>query len=179
MLALQFAPKGGSRRRLHILAIGAHCDDVDIGCGGATLALLDRHDVDVTWVVFAANAVREREFRASAARFLRGARSARLIVHKFRDGFFPAQYVAIKEAFEAALSSGPTNVAPRTQETLTLVDLELSSICRKTQRYAGALVAAAMRHPVVRHHRRLHWEISEPSEPLAALFEQALKALGE
>jgi LmbE family N-acetylglucosaminyl deacetylase len=100
MLALQFAPKGGSRRRLHILAIGAHCDDVDIGCGGATLALLERYDADVTWVVFAANAVREREFRASAARFLRGARNARLIVHKFRDGFFPAQYVAIKEAFE-------------------------------------------------------------------------------
>jgi LmbE family N-acetylglucosaminyl deacetylase len=44
--------------------------------------------------------VREREFRASARRFLRRAGRARILTHGFRDGFFPAQYAAIKEVFE-------------------------------------------------------------------------------
>ena len=85
-----------------IVCIGAHCDDIDIGCGGAMLALLERNpDAHVTWVVIGSTPVREREFRASARRFLRRAHKAELIVHKFRDGFFPAQYAAIKQMFES------------------------------------------------------------------------------
>jgi LmbE family N-acetylglucosaminyl deacetylase len=99
MLSLQL-DKRGRGRRLRIMALGAHCDDVDIGCGGATLALLEKYPADVTWVVFGSNPVRERELRASARRFLRRAHSSRVIVHRFRDGFFPAQYAQVKEAFE-------------------------------------------------------------------------------
>jgi LmbE family N-acetylglucosaminyl deacetylase len=101
MRALELGKAGDGRRRLRVLAVGAHCDDIDIGCGGAMLALLERYDADVTWVVFGSSPVREREFRASARRFLRRAHNVKLIVHKFRDGFFPAQYASIKEAFEA------------------------------------------------------------------------------
>jgi LmbE family N-acetylglucosaminyl deacetylase len=100
-LAVASRRRGATRERLRIIALGAHCDDIDIGCGGATLALLERYDAEVTWIVFGANPVREREFRASAGRFLRRARNAKVLVHTFRDGFFPAQYAAIKEAFEA------------------------------------------------------------------------------
>jgi LmbE family N-acetylglucosaminyl deacetylase len=89
-------------KRLQILCIGAHCDDVDIGCGGAMLSLLERYrDAEVTWVVMGSIPVRERELRASAKRFLRRAGKATVLVHKFRDGFFPAQYAAIKELFES------------------------------------------------------------------------------
>jgi len=106
MRTLHFETTGASRPRLRILALGSHCDDIDIGCGGAMLALLERYDADVTWVVFAASPERERELRASAKRFLRRARSAKLIVHRFRDSFFPAHYAAIKETF-VALKSEP------------------------------------------------------------------------
>jgi len=89
-------------RRLQILCIGAHCDDIDIGCGGAMLSLLKQHrGAHVTWVVFASTAAREAELRASARSFLRAAGNARVLVHRFRDGFFPAHYAAIKEIFES------------------------------------------------------------------------------
>jgi LmbE family N-acetylglucosaminyl deacetylase len=102
MRPLEFAKPGAGRRPLHILALGAHCDDIDIGCGGAMLSLLERHRAaDVTWVVMGSNPVREREFRASARRFLRKAGSSRVMVHRFRDGFFPAHFAAIKETFES------------------------------------------------------------------------------
>lgn len=102
MRALELARPVDRRRRLHILALGAHCDDIDIGCGGAMLSLLQRHrSVDVTWVVMSSNAPRARELRASARRFLRRARRAQVLVHQFRDGFFPAQYAQIKEVFES------------------------------------------------------------------------------
>lgn len=101
MRALEFGKRGRGPLRLSVLGIGAHCDDLDIGCGGTTLALLERYECDVTWIVFGSTPQREREFRASARRFLRRARSSNVIVHRFRDGFFPAQYASIKETFES------------------------------------------------------------------------------
>ena len=97
---------GASRRkRLNILCLGAHCDDVDIGCGGALLALLDRYSVtDVTWVIFSAHGERENELRRSARHFLRRATASRIVTHNYRDGFMPAHFTAIKENFEALKS---------------------------------------------------------------------------
>src|SRR5689334_1713157 len=87
---------------LNILCLGAHCDDIDIGCGGTLLALLERHPgTRVNWVVFASTPQRERELRASARRLLRRAASASVTAHTFRDGFFPAQFAQIKESFES------------------------------------------------------------------------------
>jgi LmbE family N-acetylglucosaminyl deacetylase len=102
MRSLELLKPRPDRRRLHILALGAHCDDIDIGCGGAMLSLLERYrGIEVTWVVFASNPLRERELRSSAKRFLRRAHKASVIVHKFRDGFFPADFAAVKEVFES------------------------------------------------------------------------------
>jgi len=90
------------RSRLNILCLGAHCDDVDIGCGGALLALLERYRAaDVTWAVFSAHGEREKELRASARRFLRKAAASRVVTRNYRDGFFPAQFAGIKEEFES------------------------------------------------------------------------------
>lgn len=86
---------------LRILCLGAHADDIEIGCGGLVLDLLRTSKaIDVQWVVFSADAKREREARASARSFLQGAQRARLTVHRFRDGFFPYQATAIKTTFE-------------------------------------------------------------------------------
>jgi LmbE family N-acetylglucosaminyl deacetylase len=87
---------------LKLLCLGAHCDDIEIGCGGTLLQLLaTRPRVEVTWVVFSSPGVREQEARASAARFLGEAqRDARVILQKFRDGFFPYEGTQVKEVFE-------------------------------------------------------------------------------
>jgi LmbE family N-acetylglucosaminyl deacetylase len=101
---MQMLELGECRRagRMTILALGAHCDDIDIGCGATMLRLLQRYPgAAVTWVVFASSPERERELRASARGFLRAAGRSRVLVHRFRDGFFPAHFVEIKEAFES------------------------------------------------------------------------------
>ena len=85
-----------------VLALGAHCDDIEIGCGGALLRLLREHrNLHVDWVVFSSSPVREREARASAERFLEGAKGKRVLVKQFRNGYFPDEWAAIKDAFEA------------------------------------------------------------------------------
>ncbi len=86
---------------VRILCLGAHADDIEIGCGGALLTLLRRYRrADVTWVVFSASGARAREARASAGRFLTGAASHRVRVERFRDGYFPQVAASVKDTFE-------------------------------------------------------------------------------
>jgi LmbE family N-acetylglucosaminyl deacetylase len=87
-------------RATRILCLGAHCDDIEIGCGGTLLKLLrGRGAWDVTWAVFCADPARSRELRASAQRFLKGARRTQLLAYQFTDSFFPGEYTAIKRTF--------------------------------------------------------------------------------
>jgi LmbE family N-acetylglucosaminyl deacetylase len=89
----------GDRR--HLLVLGSHSDDIEIGCGATLLALTRAHaDLDVTWVVFGAQGVREDEARASGEAFLEAAGRSEVIVHGFRDGFFPYVGGEIKDVFE-------------------------------------------------------------------------------
>jgi LmbE family N-acetylglucosaminyl deacetylase len=100
MLGLAVPPPRGDARRL--LLLGAHPDDIEIGCGGTVLHLLARlGPVQVTWVVLAARGEREQEAHASAAAFLKEAAAARVVVAGFRDGFLPFEGAAVKERFEA------------------------------------------------------------------------------
>lgn len=86
---------------IRVLCLGAHSDDIEIGCGGLILQLLNQHSaVDVDWVVFCGQGAREREARRSAGLFLRGARRKRIIVKQFPDGFFPYEGAEIKNVFE-------------------------------------------------------------------------------
>lgn len=87
---------------LRLLCLGAHADDIEIGCGGFVLDRLGRdRPVHVDWCVLSAGPERAAEARASAAAFLAGAVSAEITVAGFRDGYFPAERVAIKDWFES------------------------------------------------------------------------------
>ncbi len=84
-----------------ILCLGAHSDDIEIGCGGTIRKLLrERPDLSVVWVVFSAEGARSREAKASAETFLQGVGSRKIIVKNFRASFFPFQAEAIKEFIE-------------------------------------------------------------------------------
>src|SRR5215211_3434638 len=52
---------------LRVLAIGAHADDIEIGCGGTLLRLAEAAELDLRWVVLSAGNERAEEARASAA----------------------------------------------------------------------------------------------------------------
>lgn len=85
---------------LQVLCLGAHSDDIEIGCGGALLSLLDRHQLSVHWHVFSGGRQRAAEARRSATLFLKKAPAADIQLHEFRDGFFPHHAAEIKEVFE-------------------------------------------------------------------------------
>ena len=85
-----------------VLAIGCHSDDIEIGCGGTIVTLLERNpDLEVTWLVLSAEGPRADEAKASAAVFLAGARrEPRILLESFRDGYFPYVGGEVKDAFE-------------------------------------------------------------------------------
>lgn len=86
---------------LTILCLGAHSDDIEIGCGGTLLRLLSEYgNVEVHWVVFGSSGVRNAEAFDSANKFLTMARKKNIIVENFKDGFFPYMGAEIKTYFE-------------------------------------------------------------------------------
>jgi LmbE family N-acetylglucosaminyl deacetylase len=98
MLALGLVGDTPLRR---VLAIGAHSDDLEIGCGGTMLALAGANPgLAVDWVVLAAEGGRADEARRSAEVLLADAGERSVEVHGFRDGYLPHTAVEVKDAFE-------------------------------------------------------------------------------
>jgi LmbE family N-acetylglucosaminyl deacetylase len=88
-------------RPLELLLIGAHPDDLEIGCGGTVLRWAREGRIArATWVVLSGEGAREDEARRSAERFLVGAAGSRIAVEHFRDGYFPFEGEGLKDAFE-------------------------------------------------------------------------------
>jgi LmbE family N-acetylglucosaminyl deacetylase len=84
-----------------ILCLGAHCDDIEIGCGGTILKLIENYsNIIVYWVVFSSNEQRAKEAIKSANNFLKGAKVENIIINNFRTSFFPFVGAEIKEYFE-------------------------------------------------------------------------------
>ncbi|HEX9626875.1 MAG TPA: PIG-L family deacetylase [Acidiferrobacterales bacterium] len=89
---------GGPPRR--ILLLGAHCDDIEIGCGGTVLRLVrDYPQAFFHWVVFSSNATRAAEARTAAAALL-GKAAHEIAIKEFRNGYFPYIGAEIKDYFE-------------------------------------------------------------------------------
>ena len=91
-----------------ILCLGAHSDDIEIGCGGTLLKLIrDHKNLEILWVVFSAGGARTREARQSASEFLAGAGKKRIVVKTFKGSFFPYEGERIKAYFESLKSFQP------------------------------------------------------------------------
>jgi LmbE family N-acetylglucosaminyl deacetylase len=101
MMHLNFSVKPGAR--LKILCIGAHSDDIEIGCGGTILRLVEEYpDCEFHWAVFNAIGIRETEARRGAQLFA-GARLDSPLLKTFQDGFMPYIGGEVKAAFESDL----------------------------------------------------------------------------
>ncbi|WGF90605.1 PIG-L family deacetylase [Marinivivus vitaminiproducens] len=86
---------------LRILCLGAHADDIEIGCGATVLGLIAKGvRLEVDWCVLSGSGARRDEAERSAAAFLQGAADVRIEVAGFRDGHFPYDGAAIKAWFE-------------------------------------------------------------------------------
>ncbi len=85
----------------NLLFLGAHSDDIEIGCGGTVLELTRAHPgLNIRWVVFSAEGNRRSEAQASAKLFLEEAGRTKVVVKQFTTSFFPTQTKLIKGYFE-------------------------------------------------------------------------------
>jgi LmbE family N-acetylglucosaminyl deacetylase len=92
-----------SRQTLNVLCLGAHSDDIEIGCGGTILTLLyGGVTARIHWIVFSSDKTRAREARNSANQFLTKADKKEIILHQYRDGFLSYAGSRIKSEFEKA-----------------------------------------------------------------------------
>ena len=99
MLCLTIPPN--RRESFRLLCLGAHSDDIEIGCGGTILRIAaEIPGLDVRWIVFSGDQRRGNEARNSAAAILEHVPQKQIEVLGFRDGFFPSQSAAIKDYFE-------------------------------------------------------------------------------
>jgi LmbE family N-acetylglucosaminyl deacetylase len=84
-----------------VLCLGAHSDDIEIGCGGTVLRMIERSKtIEFYWLVLSSNPRRAKEAESSANAFLRRARKKTVVVKSFRDGFLPYLGPPVKECFE-------------------------------------------------------------------------------
>lgn len=87
---------------LTVVGIGAHADDLEIGCGGSILRLIaERPFTVVHWLTLSGDGTnRESEARKAANEFLEGAQETNVQISNFRDGYFPFKGADIKDYFE-------------------------------------------------------------------------------
>ncbi len=96
MIQLKFDPE----RPLQVLCLGAHSDDIEIGCGGTILRLTEEYRCSIDWVVFSAIGEREAEAQRAVALFTGPLCSKGPILKAFPDGFLPFVGAEVKNVFE-------------------------------------------------------------------------------
>lgn len=133
--------------RLSVLALGAHPDDIEIGCGGTLLRLTAERDVAVELHIMTSSPEREREARTAAALFLDGADTA-VTCHGLPDSRLPGVWVDVKESLEAIAASAQPDVifAPRSDDA------------HQDHRLIADLVSTVWRDAFVLHYEIPKWD---------------------
>jgi LmbE family N-acetylglucosaminyl deacetylase len=91
-----------------ILLLGAHCDDIEIGCAGTVSRLVASYpQARFVWVTLASEDGRGTETRRAAERLLAGTRDAVVRIEAFRASYFPHAGPALKDCFETLKPYAP------------------------------------------------------------------------
>ncbi len=92
---------GSAGKPLVMLCLGCHSDDIEIGCGGTILRLIEEHpSCRFYWAVFSATGTRRAEAQRAAEMFVGPERLEQLLLKEFPDGFMPFVGFSVKEVFE-------------------------------------------------------------------------------
>jgi LmbE family N-acetylglucosaminyl deacetylase len=91
-----------------ILCLGAHADDIEIGCGATLAYLFDASVSAVCWVVLSGNPQRRFEAQVSYDEYTAAIEEREFIFETMPDGRFPAHYERAKAAFESLKLFEPT-----------------------------------------------------------------------
>lgn len=103
---------------LHILALGAHPDDIEIGCGGTLLTLAERQGLTATALLMTASSSRLEEARRAFPSFLPDV-DATLTSLGLPDGRLPAHWGEVKDGLEqlARTTTPDVILAPRLDDS--------------------------------------------------------------
>jgi LmbE family N-acetylglucosaminyl deacetylase len=97
MISLNLAEKDNP---FIVLCLGAHADDIEIGCGGSVLLLKSAlAQTRFHWVVFSAAGHRAQEAEKAARLFTAGCDKT-FVLKDYRDGFLPYNGGKVKDFFE-------------------------------------------------------------------------------
>jgi LmbE family N-acetylglucosaminyl deacetylase len=93
-------PTEGKPRR--VLCIGAHCDDIEIGCGGALLQLQKAGGNSIIdWIVLTGEEARRAETTSAMELLIEPACRGELLFGGFPDSRLPTMYGELKDFFSA------------------------------------------------------------------------------
>jgi LmbE family N-acetylglucosaminyl deacetylase len=102
---MRFGLSGKTTGPLQVLCLGAHSDDIEIGCGATLLYLKQAFPgLKFHWIVFTAAGARSHEAAKAAELFTSGCEK-NVVLKDFRDGFLPYNGHAVKEFFEQIKST--------------------------------------------------------------------------
>jgi LmbE family N-acetylglucosaminyl deacetylase len=91
----------GNANAFSILCLGAHSDDIEIGCGGTILRLVQENpESTLSWVVFSAVGTRAEEAQNAAQLFAGKNINRGPLLKTFQDGFMPFAGAEVKTVFE-------------------------------------------------------------------------------
>ncbi|MDF1603457.1 PIG-L deacetylase family protein [Nocardioides sp. YIM 152315] len=129
---------------LDVLCLGAHPDDIEIGCGGTLLALGARERTTVRSAVLTGSELRAEEARNAARAF--GVTD--LALSSLPDGRLPAHWAEVKQTLED-LATGPRPdvvLAPRPDDS------------HQDHRLIAELVSTTWRDSLVLHYEIPKWD---------------------
>jgi LmbE family N-acetylglucosaminyl deacetylase len=129
------------------VCLGAHPDDIEIGCGGTLLALAASHRLTVDYVLMTGTEDRQQEARTAASHFLAGA-DVSYHLHDLPDGRLPGQWNEVKQRLEdvAKVHRADLVLAPRLDDA------------HQDHRLVAQLVSTVWRGALVLHYEIPKWD---------------------
>jgi LmbE family N-acetylglucosaminyl deacetylase len=130
---------------LSVLCVGAHPDDIEIGCGATLLMLAKSRPAGFTHVVLTGSAERRGEAEHAAGLF----DAAEVVAYSFADGRLPAVWGDVKAALESVAETAPPPdlvFAPRVDDA------------HQDHRLVGRLVSTTWRDALVLHYDIPKWD---------------------
>jgi LmbE family N-acetylglucosaminyl deacetylase len=130
----------------HVVAVGAHPDDIELGCGGTLLRLSARASVTFTYVLLSGSEARAEEARRAARVF---ARDAAVFQFALPDGRLPAHWGDVKQSLEdvaARVARADLVLAPRVDDA------------HQDHRLVGRLVPTVWRDALALHYEIPKWD---------------------
>lgn len=95
-------PSSVDGRPFRILCIGAHCDDIEIGCGGTLLHMqASGQKPIIDWIVLTGEEARQTESRSAMELLVNPTCRGDLLFGGFPDSRLPTVYGAVKEFFSS------------------------------------------------------------------------------